>query len=378
MAKVSDLCRLDYTISYPIHELGEPMKALVLAGGKGTRLRPLTHTIAKQLIPVANRPVIHYVMDHLSASGIQEIGVIVSPETGDQIREALGSNTWKLDFTFIPQEEPLGLAHTTLLARDFLGDEPFVMYLGDNLIRDGLGDVIDLFNKSEADAALLLKEVTDPSQFGVAVLDNDGPIQRLVEKPSEQISNMALVGVYCFSPAIHEAVSNIQPSARGELEITDAIQYLLETKNKVVGQRIDGWWLDCGKKDDLLEANLVVLDDWHQTDIRGDVDEASRITGRVAIGEGAIVRKSELRGPVVVGSGTVVEDSFIGPYSSVGRDCHISSSSLANSVILNSVKIIGVTRLEDSVIGQNATIKSDTDSNRATRLAVGDDAEVEI
>jgi len=352
------------------------MKALVLAGGKGTRLRPLTHTIAKQLIPVANRPVIHYVMDHLSASGIREIGVIISPDTGDQIKEALSSNPWNLEFKFISQEEPLGLAHTTLIARDFLGDEPFVMYLGDNLIRDGLENVIDLFNRSEADAALLLKEVKDPSQFGVAVLDNDGPIQRLVEKPTEPISNMALVGVYCFSPAIHIAVSNIQPSARGELEITDAIQYLLENNHKVVGQRLDGWWLDCGKKDDLLEANLVVLDDWHQTDIKGDVDDASKIVGRVAVGKGAVIRNSELRGPVVVGPGTVVEDSFLGPYTSVGSGCRISSSALENSVILNSVKIIGVTRLEDSVIGQNAVIRKGTDNNRATRLAVGDDAEV--
>jgi len=354
------------------------MKALVLAGGKGTRLRPLTHTIAKQLIPVANRPVIHYVMDHLSASGIREIGVIISPDTGDQIKEALLSNPWNLEFTFISQDEPLGLAHTTLIARDFLGDEPFVMYLGDNLIRDGLENVIDLFNKSKADAALLLKQVKDPSQFGVAVLDNDGPIQRLVEKPDEPISNMALVGVYCFSPAIHTAVSNIQPSARGELEITDAIQYLLETNHKVVGQKIDGWWLDCGKKDDLLEANLVVLDDWHKTDIKGDVDEASKIIGRVAIGEGAVIRNSELRGPVDVGTGAVIKDSFVGPYTSVGNDCQITSSSLQNSVILNSVKITGVARLEDSIIGQNTVVRSGTDSNRATRLAVGDDAEVDI
>jgi glucose-1-phosphate thymidylyltransferase len=252
------------------------------------------------------------------------------------------------------------------------------MYLGDNLIRDGLENVIDLFNKSKADAALLLKQVKDPSQFGVAVLDNDGPIQRLVEKPDEPISNMALVGVYCFSPAIHTAVSNIQPSARGELEITDAIQYLLETNHKVVGQKIDGWWLDCGKKDDLLEANLVVLDDWHKTDVKGDVDEASKIIGRVAIGEGAVIRNSELRGPVIVGTGAVIIDSFVGPYTSVGNDCQITSSSLQNSVILNSVKITGVARLEDSVIGQNTVVQSGTDSNRATRLAVGDDAEVDI
>ena len=354
------------------------MKALVLAGGKGTRLRPLTHTIAKQLIPVANRPVIHYVMDHLSASEIKEVGVIISPDSGDQIMEALHLNPWNLEITFIPQEEPLGLAHTTLIARDFLGDEPFVMYLGDNLIRDGLDDVIELFNKSEADAALLLKKVKDPRQFGVAVLDNDGPITRLVEKPDEPISDMALVGIYCFSSAIHTAVSNIQPSARGELEITDAIQYLLATNHKVVGQEIDGWWLDCGKKDDLLEANLVVLDDWQKRDVQGDIDDTSKIIGRVSIGKGAVVQNSELRGPVVVGAGAVVKDSFIGPYTSVGEDCQISSSSLQNCVILNSVKITGVARLEDSIIGQNTVVKSGTDSNRATRLAVGDDAEVDI
>ena len=356
--------------------MSKSMKALVLAGGRGTRLRPLTYTLAKQLIPVANRPIIHYVMDHLAATAIAEVGVIIAPDTGDQIRAALKSNPWGFDLRFIPQEKPLGLAHTILVARDFLKNDPFVMYLGDNLVSQGIVDLVTEFRKSEAEAAVLLKEVADPTPFGVAVVNEDGGIQRVVEKPREPISNLALVGVYCFSAAVCEAAARIEPSWRGELEITDAIQLLLDDGRRVIGRRLEGWWLDCGKKDDILEANRVVLDETIVRSIKGEVDSSSQVVGRVQVEHGASVRKSEIRGPVVIGEGTIVERSFIGPYSSVGPDCGVVDSVLEHCVVLAGAKIRGVERIEDSVVGQNASVLRTSENHRAIRLMIGDDAEV--
>ena len=352
------------------------MKALVLAGGRGTRLRPLTHTLAKQLIPVANRPIIHFVMDHLMRGGIKQAGVIIGPETGDQIKAALAPNPWGMEFNFILQDEPLGLAHAILVAEDFLRDSPFIMYLGDNLVSTGVGDLVTRFESTGAAAVVLLKKVADAGQFGVAVLDAEGRIQRLVEKPREPLSNDALVGVYCFSPAICEAAKSIQPSWRGELEITDAIQFLLDGGSRVVGLPLDGWWLDCGKKDDILEANRVVLDETLGRDIRGDVDESSRLVGRVVVENGASVFGSELRGPLVIGAGSVVKDSFIGPFSSIGANCQVEESALEHCVVLSGTRICGVQRIEDSVIGQNASVVRSSANHRAMRMMIGDDAEV--
>lgn len=352
------------------------MKALVLAGGKGTRLRPLTYTIAKQLITVANRPIIHYVMDQLKQAGIREVGVIIAPETGEQIKKALAPNPWGLDFVYILQLEPLGLAHTVQIARDFLGDEIFVMYLGDNLIGSGVSDLMTECKSSKADAVVLLKEVPDPSQSGVAVVDENGLIQRLVEKPKEPVSNLAIVGMYCFSPAVHKAVAHIRPSWRGELEITDAIQYLLEHGYRVIGRRLEAWWLDCGKKDDLLEANRVVLDGKIQRDVKGEVDDASRVTGRVIVEAGATIMQSEIRGPTIIGKGTVVKGSFIGPYTSVGCNCKVIGSVVEHSVVLDGGTIQNVERLEDSIIGQNAVVRRSLKNHRALRLMIGDDTEV--
>ena len=354
------------------------MKGLVLAGGKGTRLRPLTHTLVKQLAPVANRPVLHFVMDHLERGGISEVGVIIAPETGDQIRASLDVNQWGLELTYILQPDPLGLAHTILLARDFLGGEPFVMYLGDNLLAQGVEGLISDFRASNADAAVLLKEVSDPGQFGVAVIDGEGRIERLVEKPSEPISNLALVGVYCFSPAILEAAANIKPSARGELEITDAIQYLLDEGRRVIGRRLEGWWLDCGTKDDLLKANRIVLDETMVRDIRGEVDDSSQVVGRVVVEEGATVSESRIRGPAVIGTGTEIERCFIGPYSSIGPGCRLVDSSLERCVVLAGAGIRGVERIEDSVIGRNASVLRERGSERVVRMIIGDDAEVQL
>jgi glucose-1-phosphate thymidylyltransferase len=354
------------------------MKALVLCGGKGTRLRPLTYTIPKQLIPIANRPVVHYVMDHLHAVGIEEVGVIVAPETAEQIKAALASNPWHFSLTFIPQDQPKGLAHTLIVARDFLKSDPFVMYLGDNLVGSGLKSLVEQFHREHADAILLLKAVPDPRRFGVAVMDETGQLTRLVEKPAEPPSNQALVGVYVFSPAIHDAVRSIRPSARGELEITDAIQKLLQRGRRVLGQPLQTWWLDCGKKDDLLEANRVVLDEWIQRDVKGEVDSESKVLGRVILEADARVTHSEVRGPAVIASGTVIDHAFIGPYTSIGRQCAIRATSLEHCVLLDGARVDGIGRLEDSVVGRNAVVSRTSNNHQALRLLIGDDAEVTL
>ncbi len=352
------------------------MKALVLAGGRGTRLRPLTYTMAKQLIPVANVPILHYVMRHLEEAQVHDVGVIVSPETGDQVRASLEAGRFTLEFTYILQEAPLGLAHAVKVARSFLRDEPFVMYLGDNLIGRGIRHLVAEFLDRQLDALVLLKEVQDPTRFGVAELDGAGRVRRLVEKPQQPPSNLALVGVYLFGPAVHEAVDEIQPSWRGELEITDAIQRLVDKQRKVHSALLDSWWLDTGKKDDLLEANRVVLDEWVHREVAGEVDEGSRVVGRVRVEPGARVVRSEVRGPVVVGGGAVVEDSFVGPFTSVGPGCTVRGSVLQHSVLLEGAVVEGVQRLEDSVVGKNAVVRRAHGNHRAVRLLVGDDAEV--
>jgi glucose-1-phosphate thymidylyltransferase len=352
------------------------MKALVLSGGKGTRLRPLTHTQAKQLVPVANRPVLHYVMQHLADAGLAEVGVIISPETGPQIQAALADNPWGLRFTFITQDQPRGLAHAVKTARPFLADDPFVMYLGDNLIGHGIGDLIRAFEHGRAGAAILLKEVDNPSAFGVAQVDERGRIVRLIEKPKEPPSNLALVGVYVFAPAIHAAIDQIQPSWRGELEITDAIQKLLEDGYPVHSSRLDHWWLDTGKKDDLLEANRVVLDELARRALDGEVDGDSKIIGRVTLEPGAQVRSSTIRGPVIVGAGAVIEGSFIGPFTSIGRRCVVRNAIVEHCVLLDGAQVLSVARLEDSVMGRDAVVRKLDTNHAAVRLMVGDDSEV--
>ena len=352
------------------------MKALVLAGGKGTRLRPITFAMPKQLIPVANKPILFYVLQHIQDAGIEEVGVIVSPETACQIQQTVGLNFPGLRLTYIQQIEPLGLAHAVVVARDFLGDEPFLMYLGDNLIDQGVADLVKTFEDSGADAVILLKQLDDPRMFGVAVLDESGQVVRLVEKPKVPPSNLGLVGVYLFSPAIHEAIDGIEPSWRGELEITDAIQRLVEDGKPVRSFILDGWWLDTGKKDDLLEANRTVLDQVTQRDIRGLVDEGSRLIGRVSIADGAAVQNSVVRGPVVIGTGTLIKDSIVGPYTSIGERCQIESSTLQDCVIMDGAHIEGVERVEESIVGKNVSVRRPAGDFRALRLMVGDEAEV--
>ncbi len=355
------------------------MKALILAGGKGTRLKPLTNTIAKQLLPVANKPTLFYVLDQIREAGITDIGIIISPETGHCIREAAGDGSaWTAHITYIVQPEPLGLAHAVKTSQDFLDDSPFLMFLGDNLIQGGVKAFVEEFNSFHPDALILLKEVSDPRLFGVAELDGSGRVMHLVEKPKEPKSNLALVGIYLFTPEIHRIIGQLKPSWRGELEITDAIQGLLSLGKDVRSHILQGWWLDTGKKDDLLEANRIVLDGYLKREIEGEVDSESQITGRVEIRRGTKIERSLIRGPVSIAADCRIINSFIGPFTSIGAGTVISNSSIEHSVILENCHILKVERLADSIIGRNTEVVKQEQSFGAVRLFVGDDARVEL
>lgn len=356
------------------------MKALILCGGKGTRLRPLTYTRSKQLLPVANKPIVEYVLQHIALGDIKDVGVILSPETQVETRHYFDTSdivaSKGIKITYILQPQPAGLAHAVKIARDFLKNDPFVMCLGDNLMKDSIVEGIRDFQTNSRDAVIFLKEVEDPRSFGVAVLDADGNIKQLVEKPKNPPSNLALVGFYIFSPLIHQAIDSIKPSARGELEITDAIQKLIDMKGNVSGRQLSGWWLDTGKKDDLLSANSIVLDDYTQREIKGVVDQASKIVGRVHVAEGAEIVNSTVRGPAVIGRNSKIHNSFIGPYTSIGDRVEITNAAIEHCVILNKAKIDGIQRLEDSLIGEESNVVNK--NHRALKLMIGDSATVEV
>jgi len=355
------------------------MKALILSGGKGTRLRPLTYTTAKQLVPVANKPILGYVIEHIKDAGIKDIGVIISPDTGDEVKRYIdGGRRWGIRVTFIPQAEPLGLAHAVMSARDFLKDDDFVMYLGDNLLSHGVKDALKKFRRESPQALIFLKEVDNPRQFGVAKLDRKGHIVQLIEKPKRPPSNLALVGVYIFSREIHDAISRIKPSFRGELEITDAIQELIHMGYAVRSEILHGWWLDTGKKDSILQANTVVLDEYIKRDIRGSVDKKSQITGRVTIEKDAVVKNSIIRGPAIIGKQTEIVNSFIGPFTSIGDSVTILNSVVEHSVVLNNAFLSGIERLEDSLIGKSSRVIKNDSQHKALRLMVGDDSTIEV
>jgi len=354
------------------------MKGLILSGGKGTRLRPLTYTAAKQLVPVANKPILFYVIENLVQAGVTDLGLIISPETGGLVREAVGDGSrWQARITYLLQEEPAGLAHAVKVARPFLQDSPFVMYLGDNLIGARITPFLEDFRREELDALVLLKEVDNPRQFGIAELDAQGRLLRLVEKPQDPPSNLALVGVYFFTAALHPVIETLTPSWRGELEITDALQNLLSSGKKVGWRRLEGWWLDTGKKDDLLTANTQVLDTLGQREILGEVDAASQVTGRVSLGPGSRVVNSIIRGPAAIGARCLIIDSFIGPFTSIGDDSRVEASVIEHSVILAGAHISRVDRLEDSLIGRNTRVARHN-SRRSLQLLLGDDAVVEL
>ena len=355
------------------------LKAIILSGGKGTRLKPITHTRAKQLIPVANRPILFYVIDNIVKVGIKSIGIIISPETGEEVRAAVGTGEkWGVEIEYIVQENPAGLAHAVKTARDFLADSSFVMYLGDNLIGGGIGNFTDAFLKTDSDAVILLKRVDNPSSFGVAEVDKDGNVIKLEEKPKEPKSNLALVGIYIFSPAIHGAIDTIKPSARGELEITDSIQKLLDLGKKVNSHVLEAWWLDTGKKDDLLAANTIVLDEMTEASTDGEVDDSSTVSGRVDIGKGTKIIDSTLRGPVVIGERCLIEKSFIGPFSSIGDGSRITNSALEHCVVFEECDIDQIDRLEDSLLGRRVKLTKNEKKHNAYRLSVGDDSILEF
>ncbi len=357
------------------------MKALILSGGKGTRLRPLTYTGAKQLVPVANKPILWYGIESLVAAGITDIGIIVSPETGAEIEAKTGTGiSFGANITYIRQDSPDGLAHAVKIAQPFLGDSAFVMYLGDNLIQDQLAEFIADFQRKPLAASIMLKQVANPSAFGVAKIAADGSVVELVEKPKNPPSNLALVGVYLFSPAIHQAIAQIKPSARGELEITDAIQQLIATQQKVVATELSGWWLDTGKKDDLLEANRIILD-MYMTDpnVLGTVDERCKISGRVVVGKGSQLTNCTVRGPVVIGENCLLDNCFIGAYTSIADSVSMNNIEIDHSVVLKGAKISGVQRrIVDSLIGERAQIMVSDHRPKALRFMVGDDSIIEL
>ena len=353
------------------------LKGLILSGGAGTRLRPITHTSAKQLVPVANKPVLFYGIEALVEAGITEIGIIIAPETGDEIREAVGDGSkFDASITYIEQAEPLGLAHAMLTASEFLGESPFVMYLGDNLLRDGMVELVEAFRSSEPDALILLTPVDDPSSYGVAELDGDR-VKRLVEKPDEPPSDLALVGVYMFKPEIHAAARAIEPSERGELEITDAIQALIDDGKRVEPHIVRGWWKDTGRLEDMLEANRLVLEDL-ETRVDGTLVD-SRVEGRVIVEEGAHLERTLVRGPAIIASGARIVDAYIGPYTAIDRDVTITGSEIEHSIVLSGSSILNLhARMEASLLGKNVSLTRSDGMPKTLQFLVGDNAEIAI
>jgi len=353
------------------------LKALVLAGGSGTRLRPITHTSAKQLVPVANKPVLFYGLEAIRDAGITAVGMVVG-DTEPEIRSAVGSGReFGLDVTYIQQSSPLGLAHAVLMAREFLGEDDFVMYLGDNFIVGGITALVQEFRVARPDAHIMLTSVADPRQFGVAELDGAGQLIGLEEKPQQPKSDLALVGVYLFTPAVHEAIAGLVPSARGELEITEAIQWLLAHGRKVSSTIISGYWKDTGNVADMLEVNRVVLESVEPA-VAGLVDAASELIGRVVVGAGARISGSRIVGPAIIGAGTEVTDSYVGPFTSVAAGCVIADSEIEYSIVLAGASIRGVRRIEASLIGHHVEVTPAPKVPKAHRLVLGDHSKVQI
>ncbi|HEX8105834.1 MAG TPA: glucose-1-phosphate thymidylyltransferase [Solirubrobacteraceae bacterium] len=356
----------------------EHLKGLILSGGKGTRLRPITHTSAKQLVPVANKPVLFYGIEAMADAGIREIGIIIAPETGGEIRTAAGDGSqFGVSITYIEQDEPLGLAHAVLTAEPFLGPDPFVMYLGDNLLQGGISDLVDAFRQHEPQALILLTPVPDPQNYGVAELHPTGGVQRLAEKPAEPASDLALVGVYMFTPRIHHAARSIRPSARGELEITDAIQWIIDAGEQVESHIVRGWWKDTGRLDDMLEANRLILETVERRVDGGMIE--SQVHGRVVVEAGAVLERSTVRGPAVIGAGAVLRDAYVGPYTAIGERVVIENAEVEHSILLEGSSVRGLAgRMESSLLGKNVAITRSHRQPRAYRFMVGDQSEIEI
>ena len=353
------------------------MKGLILSGGKGTRLRPLTFTQAKQLVPVANKPVLFYGIEALKDAGITDIGIIVGDTKEEIIRSVGDGSRWEVNISYIEQEAPLGLAHAVKISERFLGTDPFVMYLGDNILKSGIKSLVEEFSEKKPNSLILLTEVPNPEMFGVAELKN-GKVIRLVEKPKDPVSNLALVGVYMFDRHVFEAVKAIKPSWRNELEITDAIQYLVEHGYEVQPHLVTGWWKDTGKIEDILEANRLILESI-SGEIQGEVDKTSKINGQVVIEKGAVVKNSIIRGPAIIGANSEIVDSYIGPFTSIQNECKISRTEIEHSIVLEGSEISEVgSRIDESLIGRGVRIFKCPPKPSVYRFMVGDKSEIGI
>jgi glucose-1-phosphate thymidylyltransferase len=349
---------------------------LVLSGGEGTRLRPITHTSSKQLIPVANKPILFYGLESIAAAGIRKVGMVVG-STAKEIETAVGDGSaWGLEVTYIRQEAPLGLAHAVLVSREFLGDDDFVMYLGDNVLLEGITRFVEEFDRHRPNAQIFLAAVPEPERFGVAVLEEDRVV-RLVEKPKERISDLALVGVYLFDTSVHEAVASVRPSWRGELEITDSIQYLIDQGRAVRAEMVSGWWKDTGRLEDLLEANRMMLSVL-ESRVDGDVDESSRLVGQVVVERGAKVTRSVVRGPAIVGEDSIVEDSVIGPNASIYFGCRIEGSQVEDSIVMERCRVEDVRGMAQSLLGKDVEVRRGKERPAMYRLMLGDQSQVEV
>jgi glucose-1-phosphate thymidylyltransferase len=352
------------------------VKGLILAGGKGTRLRPITHTSAKQLVPVANKPILFHGLEAMRDAGILEVGMVVG-DTAAEVEAAVGDGSaWDLAVTYIRQPEPLGLAHAVVVSRDYLDEDDFVMYLGDNLLLEGLRGFVEGFQRHRPNAQIFLAAVPEPERFGVAVLEGDRVV-RLVEKPKERISELALVGVYLFDATVHEAVASVKPSWRGELEITDSIQHLIDSGRTVRAELVTGWWKDTGHLEDLLEANRMMLSRL-EAEVDGDVDEASSLIGPVVIESGGKVSRSVIRGPVVIGPDTVVEDSLVGPNASISFGCRIENSQVEDSIVMERCRVSDVRAMAQSLLGKDVEVRRGRDGAAMYRLMLGDQSQVEV
>ncbi len=354
------------------------MKGLILSGGKGTRLRPLTFTTAKQLIPVANTPVLFRVIEMMEKAGVKDIGIVIG-DTGEEVRAAVGDGSrWGVRITYIPQDAPRGLAHAVMISREFIGNDRFVMVLGDNVIQGGIQGLIRQFAESNYNSQIVLTEVSDPRSYGVAVLRPDGKVERLIEKPKDPPSNLALVGIYMFDSHVFDAVQAIKPSWRNELEITDAIQWLVSSGLNVYPYVHKGWWVDTGKTADMLEANSLVLDELAHK-VNGNVDAQSHVDSRVTVSEGAQIVNSVVRGPTIIGNGAKIINSYIGPFTSIGNECTVENSEIERSIILEHSQVSNLpARLQDSLVGRNATITSRASKPKAIKMTLGDYSHLDL
>jgi len=353
------------------------MKGLILSGGFGRRLRPLTYSGAKQLLPVANEPIIFYGINALVSAGIQELGIVVG-DTAKEVKQVVGTgDRWGISIVYIQQEAPLGLAHAIKISRSFIENEPFVMYLGDNILKEGIDDFVKQFKKTQPHALILLTEVPNPQDFGVAVINGNGVVQKLIEKPKQPPSHLALVGVYLFNKEIYQAIDHIKPSWRNELEITDAIQWLLDNNYKVESHMVKGWWKDTGKPDDIIEANLLVLEGIRSSNKATCID--SSINGRIKAGNGTTIKKSIVRGPAVIGKNSEILNSYIGPFSSIGDNVIIENAEIECSVIMEGSTIRNVEkRIDRSIVGKNVVINVTSQSPRTYKFLLGDQSHLEI